>query len=222
MLNSNPVKNPIVPGTILSKDETGSPVDATQFKQAIGSLMYLTVTIPDLMFGVSVISKYMANPKESHWAVIKCIFRYLKGTIEHGLFYQKGRKIKFTAYSDSNYAGDPDDRRSTFESVFIMRSAAVSWASKKQPVVSLSTTEAEYIAATHCACQCIWLKRILQHIGIEEPRPTEILCDNNSTIQLSKNLVFHGKSKHIAVRFHFLRDLVNDQIVRLRFCSIKE
>ena len=92
------------------------------------------------MFGVSVISRYMANPKESHWAVIKRIFRYLKGTIEHGFFYQKGRKINFTTYNDSNYVGDPDDRRSTSGSVFMMGTAAISWASKKQPVVSLSTT----------------------------------------------------------------------------------
>jgi len=181
--------------------------------------MYLTVTRPDLMFGVSVISRYMVNPKESHGVVIKRIFRYLKGTIEHSLFYQKGRKIKFTAYGDNNYAGDPDDRSSTSGSVFMMGTATVSWASKKQPVVSLCTTEAEYIVAAHCACQCIWLKRILQHIGIEAQRPTEILCDNNSTIQLSKNPVFHGRSKHIAMRFHFLRDLVNDQIVRLIFCG---
>ncbi|WVZ18913.1 hypothetical protein V8G54_006235 [Vigna mungo] len=98
----------------------------------------------------------------------------------------------------------------------------VSWASKKQPVVSLSTTEAEYIVAAFCACQCIWLKRILKHLGIKNREATEILCDNNSTIQLSKNLVFHGRSKHIAIRFHFLKDLVNDEVINLRYCSTTE
>ena len=93
---------------------------------------------------------------------------------------------------------------------------------EKQPVVSLSTTEAEYIAATFCACQCIWLRRILEQLGDEEKEETVILCDNSSTIQLSKNPVFHGKSKHIAVRFHFLRDLVNDEVVRLSFCCSEE
>ena len=222
MLESNSVRNPMVPGTILSKDDVGAPVDVTKFKQAVGSLMYLTATRPDLMYGVSLISRYMANPKESHWAAAKRIFRYLKGTIDHGLFYQKGKKIDFTAYSDSNYAGDLDDRRSTSGSVFMMGTTAVSWASKKQPVVSLSTTEAEYIAAASCACQCIWLRRILKHLGLEEKEATKILCDNNSTIQLSKNPVLHGRSKHIAVRFHFLRDLVNEQVVQLKYCNTNE
>ena len=167
MLHSNSVRNPMVPGTAFSKDDEGIPVDATRFKQAIGSLMYLTVTRPDLMFCVSLISRYMGNPKESHWAATKRVLRYLQGTIEHGLFYQKGQqKISFSAYSDSNYAGDSDDRRSTTGSVFMFGTAAVSWASKKQPVVSLSITEAEYIAAAYCACQCIWVKRIIEHLGI--------------------------------------------------------
>ena len=159
MLNSNPVQNPMVPRTILSKDDAEIPVGATMFKQAIDSLMYLTVARLDLMFGVSLISIYMANPKESHWAATKWLFRH--GTIEHGLFYQKGRKMSFTTYSDNNYVGDLDSRRSTTRSVFMIGTAAISWASKKQPVVSLSTTEVEYIVAAYCACQCIWLKRII-------------------------------------------------------------
>jgi len=117
-----------VPRTILSKDDGGIPVDITKFKQAIDSLMYLTVTQPDLMFGVNLISRYMANPKESHWAATKWLLRYLKGIVEHGLFYQKGRKMSFVAYSDNNYAGDLDDRRSTTGSVFMIGTAVVSWA----------------------------------------------------------------------------------------------
>jgi len=95
MLESNSIRNPMVPGTILSKDDVGAPVDVTKFKQVVGSLMYLTATRPDLMYGVNLISRYMANPKESHWAAAKRIFRYLKGTIDHGLFYQKGKKNRF-------------------------------------------------------------------------------------------------------------------------------
>lgn len=123
--------------------------------------------------------------------------------------------MNLVGYTDSDYAGDLDDRRSTSGFTFILASGAVSWASKKQPVVALSTTEAEYIAAASCACQCIWLRRVLEKIGFEEKTETVIRCDNNSAIQLSKHPVFHGKSKHIEVRFHYLRDLVNDGIVRL-------
>ncbi|RDY07861.1 hypothetical protein CR513_07964, partial [Mucuna pruriens] len=223
MTDSNPVRNPIVLGTILSKDEDGVEVDATKFKQAVGSLMYLTVTRPDLMFGVSLISRFMTNPKESHWATTKRLLRYLKGTTEHGIFYKtKGRKIGLIAYTDSNYARDLDDRRSTSGLMFMMGYGAVSRASKKQPVVSLSTTEAKYIVATLCACQCIWLRRILEQLGAKEKDEIVILCDNSSAIQLSINPVFHGRSKHITVRFHFLRDLVNDKVVRLSFCCSEE
>nr|KYP35034.1 Retrovirus-related Pol polyprotein from transposon TNT 1-94 [Cajanus cajan] len=127
MTESNSVQNPIVPGTTLSRNEEGASVNATKFKQEIGSLMYLTVTRPNLMYGVSLISRYMANPKESHWAAAKRILRYLKGTIEYGIFYQQGRKAGLTAYSDNNYAGDLDDRRSTYGSVFLIGTGAVSW-----------------------------------------------------------------------------------------------
>ncbi|XP_050895981.1 secreted RxLR effector protein 161-like [Lathyrus oleraceus] len=133
---ANSVRNPIVPGTILSKDEDDTEVDATMFKQVIGSLMYLTVTRPDLMFGVSLMSRFMANPKESHWTTTKRLLRYLKGTTEHGIFYKnEGRKTSLIAYSDSNYARDLDDRRSTSSLVFMIGSGDVSWASKKQHVV---------------------------------------------------------------------------------------
>lgn len=223
MGSNNSVRNPIVPGTILSKDEDGTKVDVTMFKQVIGSLMYLTATQPDLMFGVSLMSMFMANPKESHWAAIKRLLRYLKGTMEHGIFYKnEGRKTSLISYFDSNYAGDLDDRKNTSGLVFMIGSGVVSWVSKKQPVVSLSTTKAEYIATAFCACQCIWLRRILEQLGAEEKEETVILCDNSSTIQLSKNPVFHGRSKHIAVRFHFLRDLVNYEVVRLSFCCSEE
>lgn len=126
MLDSNSVRNPMVPGTILSKDDAGIPVNVTKFKQVVGSLIYLTVTRSDLMFGVILISRYMANTKESHWATTKRLFKYLKGTIEHGLFHQKRRNMSFTTYSDSNYAGDSDDRRSTIGSLFMIGTAAIS------------------------------------------------------------------------------------------------
>lgn len=223
MASSNPVKNPIVPGTKLSKDEGGTKVDATLFKQAVGSLMYLTVTRPDLMYVVSLISRYMSRPTMSHWLAAKRILRYVKGTTELGIFYKKGEgSLKLLAFTDSGYAGDLDDRRSTSGYVFMIGSGAVSWSSKKQPVVTLSTTEAEYIAAALCACQCLWLKRIMGKIGMEKDEATIIQCDSSSAIQLARNPVFHGKSKHIQVRFHFLRDLVNDGVVDLRFCNSQE
>lgn len=223
MDESNAVKNPIVPGTKLQKDEGDAKVDETVFKQVVGSLMYLTVTRPDLMYGVCLISRFMSAPRESHWLAAKRILRYIKGTTELGVFYKRGEgNARLLAYTDSDYVGDLDDRRSTSGFVFMMASGAISWASKKQPVVALSTTEAEYIAAASCACQSVWLSRILEAIGCEGKSETVIMCDNSSTIQLSKHPMFHGTSKHIEVRFHYLRDLVSGGMVRLSYFSTED
>lgn len=222
MNRSNPVNNPIVPGSKLLKDEKGVRVDATLFKQVVGSLMYLTATRPDLMYGVSLISRFMANPTEQHWLAAKRLLRYLKGTTGLGIFYKKGGCKELIAYTYSDFAGDLDDRKSTSGYVFFLGFGAVSWSSKKQPVVSLSTTEAEYIVAASCACQCVWLRRILEKLGHVQEKCTTVLCDNSSTIKLSKNPVLHGRSKHIDIRFHFLRDLVKDGVVNLSHCITQE
>jgi hypothetical protein len=141
----NPVKNPIVPGCKLSKDEEGTKVDASVFKQVVGSLMYLTATRPDLMYGVSLISRFMSCPTEQHWLAAKRLLRYLMGTMNLGIFYKKGGCKQLIAYSDSDFAGDIDDRKSTTGYVFIISSGAVSWSSKnslllvyQQPKLSTS------------------------------------------------------------------------------------
>ncbi|XP_048437163.1 secreted RxLR effector protein 161-like [Pyrus x bretschneideri] len=188
----------------------------------VGSLMYLTATRPDLMYTVSLISRYMEYPAETHVMAAKRILRYIKGTVEFGVFYKKGGDEGLIGYTDSDYAGDQDDRKSTSCYVFMLNSGAVSWSSKKQPVVTLSTTEAEFIAAASSACQVVWLRRILSSLNLRQTGSTVVYCDNVSTIKLSKNPVMHGRSKHIDVRFHFLRDLVKDEVVELLQCSTHE
>ena len=123
--------------------------------------MYLIATRPDMMFVVSLISRYMENPTELHLLAAKRVLRYLKGTTEFGIFYKKRGDDELVAYTDSDYAGDLEDRKSTSGYVFLLSSRAVSWSTRKQPVVSLSTTEAEFIVAASCACQAVWLKRVL-------------------------------------------------------------
>lgn len=184
--------------------------------------MYLTATRPDLMFVVSLISRFMANPTELHFGTAKRIMRYVKGTLEFGIWYQREGKSELLGYTDSDYAGDVDDSRSTSGYVFLMSGGAVAWSSRKQPIVTLSTTEAEYVAAATCACQAIWMKRILKEIGHEQDEEMVLFCDNTSTIKLSKNAVMHGKSKHIRVRYHFLRELANEGVVKLVYCSTEE
>jgi hypothetical protein len=222
MEKSNSVCSPIVTGSKLSKHDKGDEVDPTQFKQIVGSLMYLTATIPDLMFAVNLIARFMEHPVENHLMAAKRILRYIRGTLELGILYRKGSQAELIAYSDSDYGGDVDDRKSTSGYVFMIGSGAVSWSSRKQPIVTLSTTEAEFIAAAHCVCQGIWLKRILECIGLTQRKCLTVFCDNSSTIKLSKNPVLHGRSKHIDIRFHFLRNLSCDGSIELVHCASKD
>lgn len=222
MSTCNGVNNPIVPGVKLSKKGGGAVLDTTLYKQMIGSLMYLTVTRPDLTFVVCLASRYMENPTEAHFQVLKRVLRYVKGTTELGIMYKRGGNKGFHAYTDSDYAGDLDDRKSTSGYVFMLAGGAVSWSSKKQSIVALSTTEAEYIAAVSCATQGVWMARVLDKIGESLEECITIKCDNSSTIQLSKNPIHHGRSKHIEVRFHYLRELTGEGKVKLIHCGTQD
>ncbi|XP_074356626.1 secreted RxLR effector protein 161-like [Apium graveolens] len=221
MKHCNPASTPTEFDLKLNKDRNGTKVDNTLYKQIVGSLMYLTTTRPDRMYSVSLISRYMENPTKMHLLATKRILRYLQGTRDFGLFYQKGEKDLF-GFTDSDYAGDQDDRRSTSGYVFMLGTTAVSWSSKKQPIVNLSTTEAEFIAATACACQAIWLRRILEELQVKQVKATTIFCDNNSAIKLSRNPVLHGRSKHIDVKYYFLRYLSNDGTIELVYCRTED
>ncbi|CAL5331079.1 unnamed protein product [Camellia sinensis] len=219
MLKCNPVGTPTEIGLKLTSDTDGERIDNTFFKQIVGSLMYLTSTRPDIMHAVSLISRYMENPTEMHLKAAKRIFRYLKGTSDFGILYKRGEKQSFFGFTDSDYAGDIDDRKSTSGNVFLMSSGAISWSSKKQQIVTLSTTEAAFVGAASCFCQAIWLRRMLEVLGHQKQGPTRIFCDNVSAIKLSRNPVMHGRSKHIDVRYHFLHDHCKDGVIELEFCK---
>lgn len=222
MEECNDVCNPMVPGIKLDVDEDGERVDETLYKQIIGSLMYITTTRPDLQFFVSLLSRYMSKPTQLHLQAAKRVLRYLRGTMNFGMWYKRGGTGELLVYTDSDFVGDIDSRRSISGYVFLLGNAAEAWSSKKQPIVTLSTAEAEYVAASSCACQAIYFKRVQQELGYDTSGGTMILCDNTSTIKLSRNPVFYGRCKHIGVRFHFLRDLVKDGEVSLKHCGTQE
>lgn len=134
---------------------------------------------------------------------LKKILRYLKGTIELVIFYKRGGEENLMTYFDSDYAGDIKDRKSTSGYVFLLSSGVVAWSSKKQLVVTLSTTETKFIAAASCACQDVWMRRILEKVGHEQSTYTVVFCDNSLAIKLSKNPVLHGRSKHIDILISF-------------------
>jgi len=217
MESSIPILTPIEERLKLGKDGSGDLVNPTYFKQLVASLRYLTSTRPDIVFGVGLISRFMEAPRQSHLQAAKRILRYIKGTQSDGIFYSCTNNVELVGYTDSDWAGDIEKRKSTSGYVFHLGTGIFSWSSKKQQVVALSTAEAEYIAAGSTATQAVWLRRILSVLQHKQEGPTKILCDSKSAIALSKNPVFHGRSKHIDIKFHFIRDLVNDKEIELEF-----
>ena len=162
MSNCNPVSTPVATGLRLTKEGEGRDINPTLFKSLIGSLRYLTITRPDIVYGVGLLSRYMERPKESHWVAAKRILRYIKGTIDLGLFYGYGNEAKLYGHSDSDWGGDQDERKSTTGYVFYLGPTAFTWASKKQSIVALSSCEAEYVAASAAVCEAIWLRNLLE------------------------------------------------------------
>ncbi|KAA0059797.1 putative mitochondrial protein [Cucumis melo var. makuwa] len=222
MINSKPITTSIEIGTKLSKYKEGDDVDPSYFKSLVGSLRYLTCTQPDILFIVGLVSRFMESPTTTHLKVTKRILRYLKGTLDYGLFYSSSKEFKLEGYCDSDWVGDTNDRKSTSGYVFFIGNTTFTWSSKKQPIVTLSTCEAEYVAATSCVCHAVWLRNLLKTVGILQDDPTMIHVDNKSTIVLAKNPVFHDRSKHIDTRFHFIRDCISRKEVQVEYVKTED
>ena len=171
----------------------------------IASLLYLTGTRPDIMNAIGIVGRFQANPKESHLQAVKRIFKYLKGTQEFGLCYPRDADLTRHAYTNADWAGSVDDRKSTNGGAFYTDSKLVSWFNKKKNSISLSTGEVEYVAAASCYTQLLWMMQNFQGIQITCTPPISILCDNTSAISISKNPVMHSKNNHIPIKYHFLR-----------------
>lgn len=170
----------------LSKHEEGERVDPTIFKSLVGSLRYLTCIRPDILYGVGLVSRYMESPTTTHFKAAKRILRYVKGTIDFGLLYPSSNEFKLAGYSDSDWNGDVDDRNSTTGFVFYLESSAFTWSSKKQPIVTLSTCEAEYVAATSSVCHAIWLRKLLKELHMPQEDATEFLLTTSRQLHWRK------------------------------------
>ncbi|KAJ9539102.1 hypothetical protein OSB04_031835 [Centaurea solstitialis] len=216
LTSCTPMKTPMAPPLSLDKDSKGKPVDVTLYRGMIGSLLYLTASRPDIMYSTCLCARYQAEPKESHLTAVKRIFRYLKGTLNMGLWYSKDSGFDLTAYSDSDFAGCKIDRKSTTGGCHLLGGKLVSWTSKKQNSVSTSTAEAEHVAAGICCAQVLWLRNQLQDYDIQLSK-IPIYCDNTSAIAIANNPVLHSKTKHIEVRYHFIRDHVMNGDIELHF-----
>ena len=201
------VKIPMPTNGHLCTDENGIDFDHKVYRSMIGSLLYLCASRPDIMLSVCMCARFQATPKESHHKAVKHILRYLAHTPTLGLWYPKGSAFDLIGYSDSDYAGDRVDRKSTSGTCHFLGRSLVCWSSKKQNCVSLSTAEAEYIAAGSCCAQLLWMKQTLKDYGVNV-KNVPLFCDNESAIKIAHNPVQHSKTKHIQIRHHFLRDHV--------------
>ncbi|GKC07068.1 putative RNA-directed DNA polymerase [Tanacetum coccineum] len=209
-----PATTPIEAHKALGKDEEGEDVDVHLYRSMIGCLMYLTASRPDIMFAVCLCARFQVTPKVSHMNAVKRIFRYLKHQPKLGLWYPKDSPFHLEAFSDSDYAGDNHDRRSTSGGCQYLGRRLVSWQCKKQTIVAISSTEAEYVAAASCCGQVLWMQNQLFDYGFNFMN-TDIHIDNESTICIVKNPVFHSKTKHIQIRHHFIRDCYDQRLINV-------
>ncbi|GJV43505.1 retrovirus-related pol polyprotein from transposon TNT 1-94 [Tanacetum coccineum] len=216
METSDPVDTPMVEKYKLDADPQGKEVDPTRYRGMIGFLMYLTASRPGLVFVVCMCARYQAKPTENHLHPVKRIFQYRRGTINMGLWYSKNSCIALTDFADPDHAGCQDTRRSTSGSIQLLGDRKVSWSSKKQKSTTISSTEAEYIDLSGCCAQIIWMRLQLTNHGLGFNK-IPLYCDNKSLIALCYNNVQHSRSKHIGIRYHFIKEQVENRVVELYF-----
>ncbi|KAF5781986.1 putative RNA-directed DNA polymerase [Helianthus annuus] len=220
MAKAKAVSSPLTPNFKLtdkdcpSSKEEIEDMDKVPSASAVGSLMYAMVcTRPDIAHAVGVVSRFLSNPGKKHWEAVKWIFRYLRGSSKLGITFGNGKPM-LVGYTDSDLAGNKDNMKSTSGYLMTFAGGAVSWQSRLQKYVALSTTEAEYVAATEACKELLWLKRLMQELGFMQQRYV-VLCDNQSAIHLAKNSMFHKRTKHIDVKYHWIRDALEDKLFEL-------
>lgn len=216
MFDCKPVSTPLETGLKLTNDM--SPIehdDIEKMKEvpysiAVGCLMHvMTITRPDIAYAVGQVARFMSNPGQAHWSAVKRIMRYLKGTLNFKIIYQpKKDSVQYLhqvqAWSDSDWASDEDSRKSTSGYVFTLAGGAISWQSRRQSTIALSSTEAEYIASASAAKEAMWIRQLMTDIGYHQWKELPLYCDNTSTIALTKNPRNHDRSKHIDIKYHYL------------------
>jgi hypothetical protein len=205
MMDAKPAKTPMGTDGHVDLNKGGKSVDQKAYRSMIGSLLYLCASRPDIMLSVCMCARYQSDPKECHLVAVKRILRYLVSTPYFVIWYPKGSTFDLIGYSDSDYAGCKVDRNSTLQTCQFLGRSLVSWSSKKQTSVALSTTKVEYVAAGQCCAQLLWMTQTLRDFGYNLSK-VPLLCDNESAIHMADNPVEHSRTKHIDIRHHFLRD----------------
>ena len=218
MESCKPAATPMEPGIKLGPSKDTDELADQNHQSAVGSLLFLSVsTRPDIAYAVSSLASYCARPSRDHWGLVKRILRYLRGTQSLGLRY-KSSEGDLIAYSDADWAGSREDRKSTSGYVTILSNAAITWKSKKQTVVALSTAEAEYVALSAATQEVCWMRKLLDDLGEQCSKPTVIMEDNQSAIAIAGNPSNHNRTKHIDIKYHYTRQAIRDDIISLTYC----
>ena len=206
--------------TKFCNDTSGKDFEQKIYRSIVRRLLYLIASRSNISFSVDTYARYQANPKESHLTSVKRIIIYISGTLNYGLWYPCGSFCVIIGYFDGDWVGNIKHRKNTSCACFFVGACLVTWLSKKQNLISLSTAKAEYIVVGSCCTQLLWMKQMLSDYGIKQSTMS-IHCDNSNAINISKNPVFHSWTKHIDIRHHFIRDLVEDKVISLEFVSTK-
>jgi len=218
MADAKPVFTPIPTSPPLLKSGTALP-DPFEYRTIVGSLQYLLITRPDLAFAVNKLSQYMHTPTTDHWSFVKRLLCYLCGTINDGLQIHHRSPLNSHAYSDADWAGDKNDFSSTSTYVIYLGRNPISWSSKKQKTIARSSTEAEYRSVANVAAELNWLCYLLIDLDVELLCCPVLYCDNVGATQLCSNPLFHSKIKHVAIDYHFIRDQVQNGVLRVAHVS---
>ena len=206
MVDASPCITPMSTVPKLSKDQGVPFSDPKFYRTIVGGLQYLSVTGPDICYAVNRVCQFMAAPTLSHWQAVKRLLRYLKGTSSYGLIFRKPTNLKLTAFSDADWATDIDDRRSTSGFCVYFGGNLISWSSKKQQVVSRSSTEAEYRSLAAVVAEISWIKSLLQELRITLSSAPTVYCDNISAVHMTANPILHARTKHVELDIHFVRE----------------
>lgn len=223
MEQCKPARTPVSTGTKLLKSvEQSEVIDVSLYQSVVGSLLYLSGwTRPDISFAVSYVARFCSKPTKEHWIAVKRILRYLKGSSTYGLVYQK-IDSPLIEFSDADWAGDVNERKSTSGYLFMLSGAAISWKSRKQTCVALSTAEAEYVALAAATQEAVWIRRLLIDLNCGGIHPTVIHEDNQSAICIGQNPQYHSKTKHIDIKYHFVREQVLSNAIKLKYCPTND
>lgn len=218
LLGAAPADTPMERGLKLS-DKGDLLKDASRYRRLVGRLIYLTISRPDITYSVHVLSRFMHEPRKSHMEAALRVVRYLKKAPGQGLFFSSQSDLKLHAYCDSDWAGCPMTRRSTTGYCVFLGPSLISWKSKRQKTVSLSSAEAEYRVMTGACCELTWLRNLLRDLNILHSKPAMLFCDNKAALHIAANPVFHERTRHIEMDCHYIRDKIQDGSVATRYVS---